>query len=180
MVEGHIKKSIYDLYTYAKDNDVPFIAIMGSNSLMTSNKQTISPAFFWLLNILSMDNGGQINDDIETLVDRYVTEYKEDMEVDAVIDPGIISHMKEKSDQIYTQLEHSTEPWMISYEIITDNIVERITISPLLPFEKHPAFNVILFLAKFGDIANAAEQFTDIEFNEDKTDYKLFEKYKDI
>lgn len=67
-------------------------------------------------------------------------------------------------------------PWFLAIEL--PESCERLCKGSMLPFERHPAFNIVQYLAMYTDVSDAATAYTQAHFQQNRDEaYKLFQTY---
>jgi len=180
METGSLLKNIYD---YTKDNDVPFVGIMGHEVACFTTKLIASDAFYFMSTIPFFSDCGQINSEVEEVVKEYANVYMDptEMEYDETdfdTEPDVIIHLRELCTQFKNSVQDENLPWLLSYEIKIDGALKRITETPMVPFLKYPAYNIMQYIANYGSVSEAATEFIETAMlDDDRTDYMLFDKY---
>ena len=174
---------IEELYLYAKEHNIPFISITSDDKHRYSycDRKHSTPSFYYMVAMLALSDKGQINNSVESALSSYTDTYEENIvlldETDFGTPPDVILHFAEQCEQIKAYLETKAGPWLLCYEIKVDDTVEKKTVSPMTSFKQNAAYNIVKYLASYGDVALAAQEFTDMEMDGTRSDYLLFEKY---
>lgn len=174
---------IEELYLYAKEHDIPFISITPSDKHQYSycDRKHSTASFYYMVAMLDQSDKGQINNTVESILSIYADTHEENVvlsdETDFGTPPDVIQHFANQCEQIKAYLEANAEPWLLCYEIKVDDTVERKTISPMTSFKSNAVYNIVTYLASYGDVALAAQEFTDVEMDGTRSDYLLFEQY---